>query len=298
MLSVTFRQLEYAVAVHRHAGVTAAAEVLNVSQPALSVALAQLEAQLGKTLFLRRAGGPIVPTSFGRDFLRDVGALLENARQLLTEPSAGASGPVTLAVYEDLAPLVLAPVLAMLKQTRPEIEINLHVGGFEDIAAALQSGVQADLAITYDLGLDRSFERVELVRLPIQAVVHAGHSFVGAGTVTISDVAAQPIILTNERLSKGHMLKVFGDRGFSLHVAYSAGTMETMRSFAANGLGVGLSYTRPRPEISYDGKPLCHVPIIDANASEPVVLVHHGAATLSASALAVHEAICALQLKL
>ncbi|MCX8510044.1 MAG: LysR family transcriptional regulator, partial [Rhodobacteraceae bacterium] len=58
MLSITLRQLEYAVAVGRAESVTLAAEALHVSQPALSVALAQLEAQLGQPLFLRRPGGP------------------------------------------------------------------------------------------------------------------------------------------------------------------------------------------------------------------------------------------------
>lgn len=51
MLSFTLRQLEYATAVARNGGMTAAAQALNVSQPALSAALAQLETLLGKPLF-------------------------------------------------------------------------------------------------------------------------------------------------------------------------------------------------------------------------------------------------------
>lgn len=48
MLSVTLRQLEYAVAVARHESVTLAAGALHVSQPTLSVALAQLEGASGQ----------------------------------------------------------------------------------------------------------------------------------------------------------------------------------------------------------------------------------------------------------
>jgi len=296
MLSVSFRQLEYAVAVHRHGGVTAAAVALNVSQPALSVALSQLEAQFGKSLFLRRAGGPVAPTSFGREFLAEAQTLLEQARRLVEGQSAALRGPVTLGIFEDLAPLLLAPMLSALKTAHPEIEINLFIGGFEALSAALQSTGQADLAVTYDLGLDRAFTRHELVRLPLQAVVHAGHAFAKRGSVTMVEVAAQPIILTNQGLSRSHMLKVFGEQGHSLHVAFSAGTIETMRSFAANDLGVGLTYTRPRPEISYDGQPLAHVPILDANASEPIVLVHYGAAALSAATIAVRDTIATMRM--
>jgi DNA-binding transcriptional LysR family regulator len=57
MIQVTIRQLEYATATARFGGVTAAADALHISQPALSVALAQLEAALGQPLFLRRPGG-------------------------------------------------------------------------------------------------------------------------------------------------------------------------------------------------------------------------------------------------
>ena len=294
MLSVTLRQLEYAVAVHEHGGVTAAAAALNVSQPALSVALSQLEAQLGKSLFLRRAGGPVSPTSYGRSFLKEANELLDGARRLVQEQSS--RGTVTLAVFEDLAPLLLAPILATLRRTHADIDVTLLVGDFEDIAAALQSEGQADLAITYNLGLDRSFERHELVRLPLQAVVHSGHVFARRGSATMVEVAAEPIILTNQGLSRSHMLKVFGERGHGLHVAFDAGTMETMRSFAANELGVGLTYTRPRPEVSYDGRPLAHVPIADAESSEPIMLVHHGADTLSAAAASVRQTIAGMEI--
>jgi DNA-binding transcriptional LysR family regulator len=65
MLSVTLRQLEQAVAVGRAQSVTLATQALNLSQPALPVALALLEAQFGKPLFLRRAGGPMLPGGTG-----------------------------------------------------------------------------------------------------------------------------------------------------------------------------------------------------------------------------------------
>jgi DNA-binding transcriptional LysR family regulator len=269
---------------------------LNVSQPALSVALSQLEAQLGKLLFLRRAGGPIVPTSFGRQFLAEAQSLLEQTRQLVEGEVTALRGPVTLGIFEDLAPLLLAPILAALRSAHPEIEISLFVGGFEALSAALHSTGRADLAVTYDLGLDRGLVRQELVRLPLQAVVHAGHAFAIRGSATVADVAAEPIVLTNQGLSRSHMLKVFSDRGHSLHVAFGEGTIETMRSFAANDLGIGLTYTRPRPEMSYDGLPLCHVPIVDADASEPIVLAHHGEAALSAAAIAARDTITAMEI--
>ena len=81
MLSVTLRQLEYVVAIGAHRSVSSAAAALHVSQPALSVALKQLEELLGKPLFLRRSGSPMIPTSFGRDFLAGAARLLDDAHR-------------------------------------------------------------------------------------------------------------------------------------------------------------------------------------------------------------------------
>ena len=90
MLSITLRQLEYAVAVARTGGVTAAAEALNVSQPALSVALSQLEAQIGQPLFLRRAGSAVTPTGYGRGFLEEAERILASLARLTSGATAHA----------------------------------------------------------------------------------------------------------------------------------------------------------------------------------------------------------------
>ncbi|WP_168733017.1 LysR family transcriptional regulator [Aliigemmobacter aestuarii] len=284
MLSVTLRQLEYAVAVARHGTVTAAAEALAISQPALSVAIAQLEAQLGKLLFLRRSGGPITPTSFGRDFLDQAEARLVDIGRLMQGEAVSAL-PVRLAVFEDLAPVLLAPILARLVPT--DLPVAPVVRGFEDISEGLRRG-QIDLAVTYDLGLPLGTTRQELARLPPHAVLAAAHPLAARAGVSLAELAAEPLLLADQGLSLGHMRALFARRGLSPRVAHRTATLELMRSFAANGMGVGLSYTRPAPAESYDGRPLVTRPILDAGPGEPVVLamsdvnpLSHAAQTLS-----------------
>lgn len=290
MLSITLRQLEYAVAVGRAESVTLAAERLHVSQPALSVALAQLEAHLGKPLFLRRPGGPMRPTSFGRGFLERAEAILADVTRL-TEGEAEAA-PVTLACFEDLAPLLLAPLLSHARLTSPALRVTPLVAGFEALADHLTRG-RADLAITYDLGLDAGFERTEIARLAPHAVLPAGHPLTAGPALTLADLAAWPLILADQGLSLGHMRGLFTRAGLVPQIAHRAASLELMRSFAANGLGVGLSYSRPAPGQSYDGQPLQTRPITDAGPGEPVVLVRHRANPLSASADALARLILA-----
>ncbi len=55
-------------------------------------------------------------------------------------------------------------------------------------------------------------------------------------------------------------------------VAHRVRSLEIMRSLAAYGEGVGISYGRPPGERSYDGARVHAVPIIDRNAREPIIL--------------------------
>ena len=270
MLNVTLRQIEYATATARFGGVTAAAEALNVSQPALSVALAQLEQTLGQPLFLRRPGGRITPTAFGRGWLAEAQAQLDALTRLMAGETPAA--PVRLACFEDLAPTHLAPLLKKLAETAPDIAIAFEILSFEALADGLRHG-RIDLAITWDLGLDGGTERTVLQQVTPHACAAADHPLVTQFRrgVTLAGLSAHPLILADQGPSLAHMRALFTARDLPFTVARRTATLDLMRSFAANGFGIGLSYTRPAGRRSHDGARLVTLPILDAG-SEPIIL--------------------------
>lgn len=270
MLNVTLRQLEYATATARCGGVTAAAEALSVSQPALSVALAQLEATLGQPLFLRRPGGRIMPTAFGRTWLAEAQTQLDALARLLSSETPAA--PVRLACFEDLAPTLLAPLLRRIATAAPELKVEPAILPFEALNDSLRAG-KTDLAITWDLGLDAGCDKTVLRQVVPHAVIAADHPLAAQAKrgTTLAAVAEYPLILSDQGLSLGHMRALFAGRGLPFNVAHRTASMELLRSFAANGLGVGLAYTRPWGRRSQDGAALATVALTDAG-SEPIVL--------------------------
>lgn len=267
-LYLTLRQLDYAVAVARHGGVTAAAEALHVSQPALSVALRELEARLGRPLFLRRPGGRAVPTAFGRGWLAAAEAQLA-AIARLAEPDRLEAPPLRLALFEDLAPVCLAPLIARAAAL-PGLTLETRVLGFEALDAALRRG-DADLALTWDLGLGPGVLRQVLARVPPHAVLPPDHPLAALPALRLSDLADQPLILADQGPSLAHLRALFTRAGIAPQVAHRPATLELMRSHAANGLGVGLSYTNPAARVAPDGRPFVTRAIADAGA-EPVIL--------------------------
>jgi DNA-binding transcriptional LysR family regulator len=279
MLSLTLRQLEYAVAVGRHGGVTAAAHALHVSQPALSVALAQLEGLLGRPLFLRRAGGRVLPSSFGRVWLEQAEAQLAGLAAL-ARSDATPQTEARLVVFSDLAPTCLAPLLATAQ--RHGLALSPQVSGFEALAEALHQG-RADLALTWDLGLDIGIERRVLARIAPHAVLRAGHPLAVRPSLSLSDLASEPLVLADQGLSLGHMRALFSNAGLAPRIAHRTASLELMRSYAANGLGVGISYTNPASRQSQDGQALVTRPIVDAG-TEPLVLARLAGNPLSEAA--------------
>jgi DNA-binding transcriptional LysR family regulator len=286
MLSVTLRQLEYATATAQHGGMTAAAAALNVSQPALSVALSQLESLLGQPLFLRRPGGRIQPTAFGRGWLDEAQVQLDAVQRLMAGGSTPAA-PVRLGVFEDLAPAVLAPLLRILPGLDPDLRIDPQVLGFEALTDALRNG-RIDLALTWDLGLDTQIDRTVLTSVAPHAVLAADHPLGRQKRLTLAQVADHPLILTDQGLSLGHMRALFAQKGLTPQIAHRTATLELMRSFAANGLGVGVSYSRPAGRRSHDGRGLVARAIVDAG-SEPVVLAQARGNALPPAALRLRD---------
>lgn len=265
MLSLTLRQLEYALAIHRAGGLTAAAEALHVSQPALSVSLAQLERQLGQPLFLRRPGGPLIATGFGADWLAEAARQLDGLQALLRSPRVA---PLRLAVFEDLAPAVLAPLLAHVQAAG--LALQARPMGFAALAEALRDG-SVDAAVSWGLGLPPGLERQDLAQVAPQAVLAADHPLALASDLSLRDLDGQPLVLTDQDLSLAHLQVLFHRAGVACHIAHRCATLDLMRSFAANGLGIGLSYSQPAPRISHDGKPFVVRRLSDA-ATEAVVL--------------------------
>lgn len=293
MLYLSLRHYEYVTAIARHGSLSAAALEVNVSQPALSAALSRIETHLNAQLFLRRKGAPLALTPRGRQFVQEAEALLAQAGRL--EARAGQaplSQRIELGCFTDLAPFLLAPVLKFTAQRFGGTELRYRTDSFEGLTAALLRG-DIDMAISFDLGFDDGFDRVPLGMAAPYALVARDHPLAGRGSIRLADLDGQPLILFQEGLSVQHVLRLLRDHGLRPRVAHRAGSLEIMRSLAAHGEGVGISYTLPPGEVSYDGTPLRALRISDPDAAEPVVIARHGGSGADAGVAQLTRALAA-----
>ena len=128
-------------AAARTGSFTKAADELSISQPAVSHAMRNLEAELGVKLFERRHKG-VEPTEAGQYLLEQVGLGLTLIDQAIREVRTMNQGrQVTLAVSTATATWWLLPRIARFKQLHPDVDLR---------------------CITTDIDLDLDRERIDL----------------------------------------------------------------------------------------------------------------------------------------
>jgi DNA-binding transcriptional LysR family regulator len=146
---MSLRQLEYLVAIVDQGSFTRAAEVLHVTQPALSHQVRALERSYGGPL-LERLPRSVRLTPMGRAVLPHARAALadaERARVAARHASNLLSGELQVATVYSVSLGVLPGVLRAWRQEHPAIEIRLlEFRHGDELATAMAAG-QADLAI-------------------------------------------------------------------------------------------------------------------------------------------------------
>jgi DNA-binding transcriptional LysR family regulator len=283
-MKLTLRQLNYAIATARYGSLTAAADALHISQPSISTAISQIEDYFGKALFVRQRGTGISLTAFGQSVLSKAKEVLADVEALeaLADEGSVPHGEFVLGCFEDLAPYCVPPILARIARAYPAIHVIIREAGFDTLGRHLDDGV-ADLAITYDLGLPTDVVRIVLCELSPQALLPADHALSRQASVTLAELAREPLILTDQAQSWQHMLELFQSRGVRPQRAVRTGSFELQRGMVANGLGVAIAYSRPFSNFSYDGQPLVRKPIADPLPLQRILLAHSEKLALSAA---------------
>lgn len=145
------RALRYFVAVAEEKSVTKAAARLRIAQPAVSRQIAQLETDLGSTLFVRMPRG-VELTEAGEILLErcyTVFSTMAQAYRDVTTHSASPRGTVVVGMPPTPGEFIIPPLLSHVKQNYPEIELRFVEGFSRELEKALLRGDIA-LAVMHD----------------------------------------------------------------------------------------------------------------------------------------------------
>jgi DNA-binding transcriptional LysR family regulator len=252
---LSLRQLEYFVAVVDEGSFTTAADVLGVSQPALSQQIRALERSIESPLF-ERLGRSNGLTPVGRAMLPHARAALSdtrNAERAAQQAARGQSGELRIGTVYSVAYGVLPRVLRAWRQSHPGVQVRLlEFRNFTELAAVMTAG-EADLAIgtpppgwtgpVAELGT----EDMLVVLPPNYQPADAGEF--GAGRVRLATLADEQWVHYAEGNSLADVLDAAcAEQGFRPEVAVRTEQTATAPLLAASGIGPTLVPASVVPE--------------------------------------------------
>jgi DNA-binding transcriptional LysR family regulator len=264
MIRFSLRQLSYFVAAAEDGSTLRAAQTLHVSQPAVSMAISQLEQIFQQKLFVRRHAQGMTLTPFGRRKLTEIRHLLANAAAIVAPEGEGKlEGELEIGLFSTLAPVFGPALLSEFRTAHPGVNVRVRESHLDQLYRDLDRGV-IELALVYDFDLAEDVIRVPLGEFSPYVLLPAGHKLGNAETVSLKDVALEPYVLIDLPYSRDYFLSLFRLAGTMPTQILRCGSLETVRGMVAYGQGVSTLVTRPAGDVSYDGKPLICRPIREA----------------------------------
>jgi DNA-binding transcriptional LysR family regulator len=261
-LRFTLRQLEYFVAVGEAGSIAKAAEQVNVSPPSISASIAQLEAEFGVQLFVRKHSHALALTAGGRLFLKEAARLLNDAdalHDIAGDIAEKVRGPLAVGCLLTFAQIVLPTLRRKFEDAYPDVRVRQFERNQGQLFEMLQRG-EIDAALTYDLELSQDMTFEPLIQLPAYVMLPAAHRLAGRAGITPEELVDEPMVLLDLPYSREYFLSAF--QGLRPKIAERTGDIAVMRSMVANGFGYGIANMRPLNAMSPDGRLLVFVPLM------------------------------------
>ena len=265
VMQVSIRALRYIVATADCGNISEAARRLNVSQPSVSAAVAEFEAAVGVTVFLRHHARGVSLTPAGQRLVNEARALIKHAEDFARNAQAiGGSlqGEIHVGCFVTLAPRYMPLLLAEFGRSYPGISVRIDDGDQEHVLGALTTG-RTELALTYELAVPAEIASQALVELPPHAVLPAGHALAREQAVGLKQLAREPFVLLDLPLSREYFLGMFRAHGVEPRIAWRSRSYEFVRGLVAGGHGFAILNVLPQTRMTYDGSEVAIRPILE-----------------------------------
>jgi len=278
---LTLKQVRYFVAAAETEKVSAAASSLGISQSAVTVAIKELEAQLGVSLIRRRVGG-IELTQDGHKFLlhaRNIEANIVDAMNSMTNKEAQTTGSIRLGVTYTGVGYYLLPKLARFRRAYPNVLFSLIEMDRSGLEKALHDGgIDLALVIVSNLSRGHGLRYRMLMRSPRTLWLSSGHRLNRLSRISLQDLRDETYVqfASDEApVAARRYLKV------TPKVILSTSSMEAVRGIVATGEAVTvLAHLVYRPW-SLDGGRVESRPLSDRLPSLDLGLAWNPGKTLS-----------------
>jgi LysR family cys regulon transcriptional activator len=231
-------------AVRRDLNLTETAKALFTSQPGISKAILELEAELGVDIFARHGKRLRRVTEPGQQVLRAIEVIMRevgNLKRIGEEFSKQDAGTLSVATTHSQARYFLPEPVAQLRKRFPKVNIVLHQGSPDQVARMVVEEV-ADIGLATEALTDRD----ELFTMPCyewqhSVVMPAGHPLMNSERISLEDLALLPLVSYHPSFSgRTRVDQAFATRHLKPNFVLEAIDADVIKTYVRIGLGVGI----------------------------------------------------------
>ncbi|MEM8651326.1 MAG: LysR substrate-binding domain-containing protein [Pseudomonadota bacterium] len=239
---ISLKQLRYFDAVVRLGHFGKAADACSVTQPALSMQIQSLEADLGTSLLERTPTG-VLPTPLGREIAEQARAVLHQVKNI-SDHAKKVQGTLTGSLYfgviPSIAPYVLPPLLPLLRQLRPNLDLHIRETQTAQLLEELLDGTLDLLLMALPVN-HKDLESLQLFEDRFVLAMPKDHKPSGK-------IQSDPSLLDKEDLlllEEGHCMRDQAielcrlQRSTTLN-SFGAASLTTIIQMVTNGMGLTL----------------------------------------------------------
>jgi DNA-binding transcriptional LysR family regulator len=241
MIYPTVKQFRAFVAVSQTGSFVRAADLLNLSQPALSETIVQLERILGGSLF-KRTTRTLVITPFGEALLpraRGVIGEIERVCHDMREMTDLARGQVSIGCLTSIASQQLPQIIVAFRERHPGIRLRVRDENAAGLNRRLLAG-EIDFAVTSRLEGSGGVAFQPLITDPFRLLCPVDHPLAMADAVPWRSVAAHFYLGWGEETANRFAIDAaLAAVGIQLRPDLEISQLGTMLSMIERGVGIG-----------------------------------------------------------
>lgn len=288
---MNLKEQEYVAALARHGNITKAADELCISQPTLSIYIANLERQIGTRLF-SRIGKRFVPTYAGERYLYHAKAMLHQNEQFeaeLADIVTGCSGRLRVGIHSRRSSFLIPSLLVEFRRLHPNVEVILHETGSKTMEDMLHAG-ELDIIITNWIINSEGLTVTEIYRDSLLMVTPAMHpaetqaKWLAGQSYKWLDIKAVEyetfILQTPKQATRVFTEEAFVFAGIKPHRVFVIENLETANQLAAEGYGVAFNLQSYAKHFTYC-KPVSLFLVGDPSRTVGIYIAHNTAEHLT-----------------
>lgn len=236
------RQIEAYQAVMTSGTTARAAQVLGMSQPAVSKAVAALERSIGFRLFDREKGR-MVPSAEGQLFFREVQASLAGIAKLRSAAARirdYGSGDIRIACLSAFSTNLVPGAIARFHKRHPDVAVSLHVAA-SSVIRDMVAANQLDIAITADEIDATGVEALPFANIDAALAIPPGHRLAEREVIVPQDLEGENLVaLAPEDTTRHEAEAIFAEHGVTPRVVVETAYSSTVCALVLAGLGCGI----------------------------------------------------------